>query len=268
MHYSIKEYKYVFDTPAKRQQELAIVSKIMFLLNNKAFSSLDDFMNKIKSYNMFLDQNKMSIVMKHFGSFGNELKEEDYQRILNQMKMLTLDKKSFSMENVRTANLLDEKYNVYTDKNGETTIMEDASKHNLNTQFERMQQENTKYQSANKDSNTKKMIKDFDKNIKESIKPIPLLSINKEDLTYLQNMVLHAAFDYELDHSEKLSIDFERGIVVDSKGNLYKLIYKNNEICLLNEKGDEIPFSRKEEMEIDRGHKQFVFTPNKQGSEV
>ena len=79
MVYNFKEYKPVFDTPMKRQQELVISRKIMDLLNKNKYDDLEEFITKNPNYQDFLKKNDMQTVIKHF---GNTLKEEDYIRPL------------------------------------------------------------------------------------------------------------------------------------------------------------------------------------------
>ena len=46
MIYNLKEYELIFDTPMKRQQELAVARKIMNLLNKNKYDNLEEFKNK------------------------------------------------------------------------------------------------------------------------------------------------------------------------------------------------------------------------------
>ena len=68
MIYNFKEYKPIFDTPMKRQQELAISRKIMDLLNKNKYDNLEEFITKNNNYQDFLKKNNMSTVIKHFGN--------------------------------------------------------------------------------------------------------------------------------------------------------------------------------------------------------
>ena len=96
MVYNFKEYKPTFDTPMKRQQELAISRKIMDLLNKNKYDNLEEFIAKNGNYQDFLKKNNMGTVIKHF---GNTLKEEDYTKILENLRTLTKTKKDFEHKN-------------------------------------------------------------------------------------------------------------------------------------------------------------------------
>ena len=54
MIYNFKEYIPSFDTPMKRQQEIAISRKIMDLLNKNKYDNLEEFIAKNSNYQNFL----------------------------------------------------------------------------------------------------------------------------------------------------------------------------------------------------------------------
>ena len=53
MTYNFKEYKTTFDTPMKRQQEVAIARKIMDILNKNKYDDLEEFITKNGNYQDF-----------------------------------------------------------------------------------------------------------------------------------------------------------------------------------------------------------------------
>ena len=110
MTYNFKEYKPIFDTPMKRQQELAISRKIMDLLNKNKYDNLEEFIVKNTNYQDFLKKNDMQTVIKHF---GNTIIEEDYIKILENLRTLTKEKMSFEKDNIKTTNIDNKEFNSF-----------------------------------------------------------------------------------------------------------------------------------------------------------
>ena len=54
-----QDYTHIFDTPAKMEQESAIVSKIMQLLNDNKYDNIYDFITKNPTYQDFLKKHKI-----------------------------------------------------------------------------------------------------------------------------------------------------------------------------------------------------------------
>ena len=61
MVYSYKEYKPVFDTPIKRQQEIDVARKIIDLLNEGKYDNLEEFMSKNATFKDFLNNSNSFI---------------------------------------------------------------------------------------------------------------------------------------------------------------------------------------------------------------
>ena len=125
MVYNFNEYKPSFDTPLKRQQELAVSRKIMGLLNKNKYDDLEEFITKNSDYQNFLKNNNMGTVVKHF---GNTLKEKDYVQILENLRTLTKEKKDFEKDNIKTTNIDNKQYNTF--KGEDKTYFIDNSRSN------------------------------------------------------------------------------------------------------------------------------------------
>ena len=160
MVYNFKEYKAVFDTPMKRQQELAIARKIMDLLNKNKYDNLEEFITKNGNYQDFLKHNNMQIVIKHF---GNTLKEEDYIKILENLRTLTIEKQKFEKENIKTVNIDDKQFNSFKGQDKTYFIDNSGENKSLEEQMKDLQSTQQKFQTPDQKQNTENMFKELEK---------------------------------------------------------------------------------------------------------
>ena len=178
MIYNFKEYNTCFDTPMKKQQELAVSRKIMDLLNKNKYDNLEEFIIKNGNYQDFLKKNDMQTVIKHF---GNTLKEEDYIKILENLRELTNKKQNFEQENIKTTNLDKKQFVSYQGE--EKTHFIDNSKEDksIEEQMKDLQPTQQSFQTSDMKKNTENMFKQLERK-KEEIKLNYINEINYDML--------------------------------------------------------------------------------------
>ena len=149
-----KDYKkHVFDTPIKMDQENAVASKIMCLLNNNKYDNIYDFAAKNPTYQDFLKNNNFENAIKHF---GNTLNEADYHKIVDEIVKITEKKKSFEKESIKTINIAEEQFVTHTGADKTTFLDNTHTKNNLSIerQLEELQPTQRDFQTINEKTNT------------------------------------------------------------------------------------------------------------------
>lgn len=237
MKYNYKtDYKHVFDTPAKMEQESVIANKIMELLNKNKYNNIDEFINKNPSYQDFLKNNELENVVKHF---GNTLSEQDYRLIQEQMIKITELKKSFDEENIKTTNIDEKEYNSY--KTSEKTFFLDNSNSqmSLERQMEELQGTEQKFQTTDTTKNTENMMQELEKNKKESLNLSSLNELNIDDLSTDKKKMFNRAEEYELNSQNSIRVDLEKEVLVDKNDEIMKLTNNDGNIHIQNVDGRE-----------------------------
>ena len=221
MKYNYKtDYKHVFDTPAKMEQESVIANKIIDLLNKKKYDNIDEFIKKNPSYQDFLKNNELENVVKHF---GNTLSEQDYRLIQEQMIKITGLKKSFDQENIKTTNIDEKEYNLY--KGDEKTIFLDNSNSHMSIQrqMEELQGTEQKFQTTDTTQNTESMMKELEQNKKESLNLQALSEINIESLNKDEKKMFDSAKSLEQYSQNPIKIDLEKEVIVNKDDEIMRL---------------------------------------------
>lgn len=259
MVYNIKEYNSVFNTPAKRQQELAVANKIMELLNKNKYNNLDEFIKRNSTYQDFIKNNNMNNVLKHF---GNTLNEEDYKKIFNNLQNLTNTKQSFEKENIKITNIDDKEYNSFKSSDKSFFIDNSDSKLTIEEQIKDVQMNNESAQTSNIEKNTENAFKELSERKKENLNLQNLNEISFSTLTNEQTNLVRAALNYQLGSDKKLRIDLDRAIIVDEENNIIKIEKKDGEYHVVMDQDS----SEKDNIiseQIEQPSKQFILTPNK-----
>ena len=237
MQYFYKEYKHVFDTPAKRQQETVIVNKIMDLLNKNKFDTIDDFISKNQTYQSFLKNNELEIVVKHF---GNTLNEADFKLIQEEMIRLTEKKKNFEKESIKTTSIDDKEYNTY--EGMDKTIFLDNSHSNMTIerQLEVIQPTQQEFQTADIKQNTDNMMKELEQEKKEKINLKYLKEFDINTLNESQKEIFKAALEFQAGVQNPIRIDIDRRLIVDEFNNISKIEKKDGNFSIINENQNEM----------------------------
>lgn len=235
MVYNFKEYKPIFDTPLKREQEIAVARKIMDLLNNNKYESLEDFITKNNSYQNFLKDNSMDIVVKHF---GNTLTEQDYTQILENLRVLTKTKQSFERENIRTANIGDREYNSFKGQDQTYFIDNSRTDKSIEDQMKGLQNSGQDFQTSDMRQNTENMFKELETK-KEGFNLSYLTEINYDLLTNEEKIIFGIAVDYQQSINELIRVDLKKGIIVDKEDNIMKIEKENGEFHIVGDENAE-----------------------------
>ena len=261
MKYNYKnDYKHIFDTPAKMEQESVIANKIMDLLNKNKYDNIDEFISKNPSYQDFLKNNELENVVKHF---GNTLSEEDYRAIQEQMKKITEQKKSFDEENINTTKIDEKEFNSY--KGSEKTFFLDNSNSNMSIQrqMEELQSTEQKFQSIDAVKNTENMMQELEKNKKESFNLQALNEINVDKLSEDKKKMFTGAIEYEQASQNPIRIDLEKEVIVDKDDEIMRLTNNDGNIQIQgNNSIEQNNIEKEEEQKSKTFQKTLVPNPN------
>lgn len=249
MKYNFKEdYKYIFDTPAKRQQEIAVASKIMILLNANKYNDIIDFAEKNKTYQDFLKNNELENVVKHF---GNILSEQDFKAIIEQIIKVTDMKKSYDKENIKTSNIEEKEYVSYEGNNKTFFLDNSNTQMTVERQLQELQKTEQKFQTTDTKQNTEKMMEELEKNKKEKLNLQYINQIDINKLTNNQKENFNVALSYQQNIPYPIRIDIDRGIIVDENNNIMRIIRNDGNVFIVGDnnevknKGHETPENNK-----------------------
>ena len=229
MLYNFKEYKPIFDTPMKKQQELVIARKIMDLLNKNKYDNLEEFIKKNDNYQDFLKKNDMTNVIKHF---GNTLKENDYVEIIENLRTLTKTKQDFDKKNINTINIDKEQF-IHFNNNGENVFLDNSRiDKRIEAQMKDLQKTQHNFQTANQQRNTENMFDELEKK-KEILKLKYLHEINYDSLNQKEKQLFNTALLYEQNIDGNIRIDFNKEVIVDEDNNIFKIEKSNGEYSVI-----------------------------------
>lgn len=232
MIYNFKEYTLVFDTPAKREQERAIANKIMDLLNKNKYDNLEEFISKNNNYQEFLKKNDMNNVIKHF---GNTLNEEDFVRILENLRQLTKKKQTFETDNIKTTNIEDKEYNSFKGEDKTYFLENSISDLSIEEQMKNLQPTERDFQTTDAKVNTENMMKELEKNRKKSLNLSYLSEIETNSLNSEEVKLFQTAVNYQLSTNEAIKVDLQNGVIVDKDDNIMKIQKENEEYKIIKD---------------------------------
>lgn len=239
------DYTHIFDTPAKMSQELAVVNKIMDLLNANKYDNIYDFINNNQTYQDFLKQNELENVVKHF---GNTLNEEDFKRIQSELVKITEKKRSFEKDNIKTTNIGEEQFVTYegTDK---TTFLDNTyTKDNMSIerQLEELQSTQREFQTTDQKQNTDRMMQELEDSKKETLNFRAIKDIDPASLNEKQKDILRVAAYYGLNSQSEIRVDLERKLILDENNNIMKIEENNGEYIVIGDNREQKDSMEKE----------------------
>lgn len=233
MVYNYKnDYKHIFDTPAKKQQEMHIVQKIMDLLNKNKYDSIYDFITRNQTYQDFLKNNELENVVKHF---GNTLSEEDFRKIQTELVNVTEKKKTSDKENIKTTIIDGNEYAIYDGEKKDYFFDNSHSNMTIDRQVDEVQQTQNDFQSTDTKQNTENVMQELEKEKKESLKLVYLHEIDITKLNEKQKEIFNIVANYQLDNPTPMRIDLDRGLMIDSENNIMKIENKDGEYAIISE---------------------------------
>lgn len=250
MLYVFKEYESTFDTPLKRQQEQAIARKIMTLLNNKKYSTLDSFVASNQDYHTFLKNNNFENVVKHF---GNSLNQEDYNVIIQNLKTLTSKKESFEKESIKETKIDNKEY-VALNASDKTYYVDNTGQKPIEEQMKDLQTSQEIFQTSDPRKNADNMFKELHDNVKTSIEPVLLHQIDETKLNEDEKKTLDTAVNYQMQNGVEVKLDVNKGVMIDENENIKKI----------NVEGEETQVQEEEKsQDLKNGYqKTLVLSPN------
>lgn len=242
-----QDYKHIFDTPAKMEQESVVVSRIMELLNANKYDNIYDFINKNQTYQDFLKKNELENVVKHF---GNTLNEEDFKKIQSELVRITEKKKSFQKDNIKTTNIGEEQYVTHegTDK---TTFLDNTHTKDdmsIERQLEELQPTQREFQTTDQTQNTDRMIQELEDSKKETLNFRSIKEVEPSSLNERQRDVLRVAANYQLNSESELRVDLDKNLIVDENNNIMKIEDHNGEYIVVGDNSEQ-----KDSMEKEAG---------------
>ena len=220
MVYSYKEYKPVFDTPIKRQQEIDVARKIIDLLNEGKYDNLEEFMSKNATFKDFLNKSEMDVVIKRF---GNTMSEDDFKKVLDNFKILTKEKNDFQKDNIKTTNI-DDKQFVSLKNNENSYILDNSSsKNDIEKQMADIQQNSESFQTSDVKKNTENMFKELGNTKKGTLNLQYLDGINVQSLNEEEKNIYDTAVWYQENINKRLRLDVKKQVIVDDENNIMRI---------------------------------------------
>ena len=227
-----QDYKHIFDTPAKREQESVVANKIMELLNKNKYDNIYDFINKNQTYQDFLKNNELENVVRHF---GNTLSEQDFKDIQSQMVKITEKKKSFDKENIKTTNIGDQQFVSYESSEKTTFLDNSHAKDDMSIEreLEELQPTQQSFQTTDAKLNSDRMMQELADSRKESLNLQYIKDISIDSLNDKQREILGAAINYQLNQQNPIRVDLDRELIVDEFNNIMKIERNNGEFIIV-----------------------------------
>ena len=250
-----KDYKHIFDTPAKMEQESVIVNKIIDLLNKKKYDNIYDFISKNHTYQNFLKNNNLVTVVKHF---GNTLSEEDFIKIQNELVKITELKKSTDKKEIKTTNIDDKEFVTYNGIDKNFYLDNSYSSLSIEREMEEMQKTQNEFQTIDTKKNTQNIMEELKNEKKQSLNFKYIHEFNIDNLSKEEKELFYTISNYQLNNPTPIRVDLERGLLIDSQDNI--MYITNNDGIYSISNGDK----KEQNNEINTHVKSFqkTLTPN------
>ena len=251
-----KDLKEIKDT--KHEQEMAVVNKIMQLLNNRNYNDIEDFYSKNNNLQDFIKKH-FHTPLTHFGHNESPLNEEDYINIIENMRNISKRKQSIETKDINTTNVDRNEYNSmkidgvnrYVDNTNSNQKIEDTMKD--------LQSTSNDYQTIDPTKNAENMFKEI-QNRQDILNPLPLNEINRESLNDRERELFDSAINFQLNYMTPIKVDLNKAVIVDKDNNIMKITKENGEIMVIT---DENGVEKEEKMESENTKSyQKQLTPN------
>ena len=188
----------------------------------------------------------------------NTLTEEDYTRILENLRVLTKTKQDFEDENIKTTNIDDKEYNSFKGEEKSYFIDNSDKNNSVKEQMKNMQEESKSFTTGDIRKNTENMFKELESR-DDGFNLRYLSEINYNNLNNEEKELYGIALMYQQDKNEPIRIDLNKGIIIDKANNISRIQKENGEFSIRN---DEDP-KENENVQERTYQKQMVLTPNK-----
>ncbi len=239
MVYKCAEYKPLFNTPMKRKQEVAIATAIMKILNKNKYDNLEEFITKNPNYQDFFKKFSTEPIILNFRHELKHFKEEDYIKVLENLRLLTKSKKEFEQENIKTTNLDNKQFNSFKGKDKTYFIDNSNSNKSIEEQMKDLQPTQQDFQTTDEKQNTENMFKELETK-KEGLNLNYLHEINYDLLSNDEKVLFQIANDYQQGITGVIKVDLKKGIIVDELDNVMKIEEINGSFTIIkDDKGVE-----------------------------
>lgn len=247
MSYDIKDYVEKFgggsNTSLKNKvqadKDMGLASIIIRLLNKNKYDSLEDFIKRNNTYQDFLKNNNTDVVVQHFGNFNkHKITEEDFVRVLNNLRELTKTKNEFETENIKTTNIDDKQYNSFKGEDKTYFIDNSRTDKSIEDQMKDLQPTEQDFQTTDQKKNTENMFKELERK-KEGLNLNYLHEINYDLLNNEQKELFQIADDYQQNNQGVIRVDLEKSIIVDELDNFIEIEKNNGEFAVIKD-GDVV----------------------------
>ena len=231
-----KDYKHIFDTPTKMEQESVIVNKIIDLLNKNKYDNIYDFISKNHTYQNFLKNNNLVTVVKHF---GNTLTEEDFIKIQNELVKITELKKSTNKDDIKKTTIDNKEFISYKGENKNIYLDNSYSSLSIDREIDELQKNQSKFQTTDSKKNTQNIMEELEREKKETLNFKYLHEFNVDNLSKDKKEMFYAILNYQLDNPTPIRVDLERGIIIDSQDNIMNITNKDGVYSIINETNND-----------------------------
>ena len=170
----------------------------------------------------------MSTVIKHF---GNTLKEEDYTKILENLRLLTKTKKDFEQDNIKTTNLDDKRFNSFKGQDKTYFIDSSDDKKTIEEQMKDLQPTQEQFQTSEQKQNTENLFKELETK-KDGLNLHYLNDINYNSLNNEEKLLFQITENYQNSIKGLVRIDLKKGIIVDELDNITKVEEVNGKFTI------------------------------------
>ena len=231
----------------KHEQEMAVASKIMHLLNKRTYNDVEDFYNGNNNLEDFIKRN-FETPLSHFGHNETPLNEEDYKNIIENIRIIAKKKQSINTEKIDSTKIDDKVFNSMEIDNTKQFIDNSNSFLSIENRMKDVQKESAQFQTVDPNKNAENTFKEIQSK-QDGINPIPLSEVNPNLLNPEEKELFKSALNFQLDYHSPIKVDLTNGVMVDADGKIMK-IQKGNDIVL------GVP------IEVEKSYQKQLVNPN------
>ena len=250
-----KDLKEIKDT--KHEQEIAVVTRIINLLNKGLYNDIEDFYGKNNNLQDFIKRH-LEVPITHFGHNETPLNEEDYKNIIENIRSISNKKQSIDTNNVSTTIIDQSEYNSMKIDKENSIIDNSDSNQRIDERMRQVQSQSEEFQTIDANKNTENIFKEL-KSRQEEINPIPLNEINPYILNDEQKELFKAVLDFQLGSETEIKVDLDKAIIIDENGKILKIEKDDGKIKIISGDGS---IEKEQNTEHKTFQKQLVPNPN------
>jgi len=246
MLYDIREYTKQFspetnaslETKAQADKDMGLAGIIIILLNEKKYDSLEDFIKRNSTYQDFLKNNNYDTVVQHFGMYNkNKITEENFIRVLSNLRQLTSTMQSYNKENIKTTNIGNEQYITYKSEDKTYFIDNSRTDKTIEEQMRDLQPIQQDFQTSDQKKNTENMFKELERK-KEGLNLNYLNEINYDLLNNEEKLLFQIAKNYQQGINGTIRVDLKKGIIIDEFDSIMKIEETDGEFTITKNEND------------------------------